>query len=108
MKEWAGQLAQAVRTEVSCLPLGDILAYYNITHIDFFSLDVEGGELLVLQSLDFTCVTIDVIVVELDQHDKVKNDAVRTLLLQAGYDRHSRTVSNDWFVRRGFNASSGP
>ena len=31
----------------------DVLAYLQVRHIDFLSLDVEGGELSVLQTLDF-------------------------------------------------------
>ena len=40
---------QAVITEVPCLPLGKLLADLKLTHINFFSLDVEGAELSVLE-----------------------------------------------------------
>ena len=29
---------------INCLPMGDILKHLKIRHIDFFSLDVEGGK----------------------------------------------------------------
>ncbi len=51
--------------EVTCAPLADILAAVgDITHINFFVLDVEGAELEVLQALDLTRVSFDVVVVE--------------------------------------------
>ena len=37
----------------------------NITHLSFFSLDVEGAELLVLETIDFNIIQIDVIMVEI-------------------------------------------
>ena len=40
---------QAVVTEVPCLPLGKLLADLKLTHVNFFSLDVEGAELSVLE-----------------------------------------------------------
>ena len=49
-------------------------------HFDFFSLDVEGAEYGVLQSLDFAKYSFGIIVVEADGHNKMKNMAVRTLL----------------------------
>ncbi len=48
---------QAVITEVPCLPLGKLLADLKLTHVNFFSLDVEGAELSVVEactSLPFT------------------------------------------------------
>ena len=40
---------QAVITEVPCLPLGKLLADLKLTHVNFFSLDVEGAELSVVE-----------------------------------------------------------
>ena len=41
---------------VACAPLRDTFARGNVTHVDFFSLDVEGAELDVLQTIDWTQV----------------------------------------------------
>ncbi|GMH67320.1 hypothetical protein TL16_g12932 [Triparma laevis f. inornata] len=38
--------------QVHCGPLKDYLHALSIKHIDFFSLDVEGAELLVVQQFD--------------------------------------------------------
>ena len=64
-------------TAVPCGPLTPVLqdvfgvaisttaTINNITHISFFSLDVEGAELLVLETIDFNIIQIDVIMVEI-------------------------------------------
>jgi FkbM family methyltransferase len=39
---------------------------HRITHVDYFSLDVEGAELQVLKSIDFSKVRIELLTVEID------------------------------------------
>lgn len=43
-----------------CFPIYSYLLALNITHVDYFSLDVEGDELDVLQTLPFDKVNIEV------------------------------------------------
>ena len=38
------------------------------THIDYFSLDVEGAEMIILKSIDWKHLDIDVFTIETDQH----------------------------------------
>lgn len=66
------QHAKGARLQVrrEMLPLrafADIFAENNITRIDFLSVDVEGAEQLVLDSIDYTAVSIRAIVVERPQ-----------------------------------------
>ncbi len=63
-KDWYTQLQAAAQIAVACVPLREILAHYNVRDVDLFSLDVEGGELTVLQSIDFDCFSFNVAVVE--------------------------------------------
>ncbi|CAL4083176.1 unnamed protein product, partial [Meganyctiphanes norvegica] len=65
-------------TSVQCLPLSSILTALKVRHIDLLSLDVEGAELDILNTLDFSLFTIDVIFIEVlsnknieDQHKEV-------------------------------------
>jgi hypothetical protein len=37
-------------------------------HIDYFSLDVEGAKMIILQSIDWKHLDIDVYTIETDQH----------------------------------------
>jgi FkbM family methyltransferase len=49
---------------IHCGPLSYYIEQLGITHIHFWSLDVEGAELSVLQTVDFNAVQIDVIMAE--------------------------------------------
>ena len=50
--------------EVLCIPLYSILKAISMTHINFFSLDVEGAELDILRTIPFHLVTIDLFMIE--------------------------------------------
>jgi len=49
---------------VKCFPLNTIMAALNVFHVDYFSLDVEGPEIEILRTVDWTRLRIDVITVE--------------------------------------------
>ena len=49
---------------VPCGPLGDWFSALRVTTIDLFSLDVEGAEMVVLQTLNWDMLTIGVLLVE--------------------------------------------
>eukprot|EP00966_Prymnesium_polylepis_P072417 1681615-Prymnesium_polylepis.1 len=49
---------------VACGPLGDWLSLLRLKHVDFFSLDVEGSELAVLETLDWSSFSVHVMLVE--------------------------------------------
>lgn len=95
---------------VRCEPLPTILGTFGVQHINFFSLDVEGGELSILRAIDFSLVSFDVLVIEADGLNKEKDKAVIDLLGTKGYKYHGHVTNtrNDWFVREGFNASRAP
>ena len=54
----------AEREEVLCIPLFSILEAIRMTHIRFFSLDVEGAEFDILQTIPFDKVKTDLFVIE--------------------------------------------
>ena len=68
---------------VPCAPMATLLQ--GMRHVDFWSVDVEGAELVVLSTVDWGAVQIDVIIVELDEHNPPKNFEVRKLLQAVGY-----------------------
>jgi len=71
---------QIETVDVPCNPMAHILEKNQITHIDFWSLDVEGGEVSVLQTVDFTAVEISVILIENAEDDE--SDRKRKLVAE--------------------------
>ena len=115
-RSWHGSaevMPQGARP-VSCLPLHTLLHMFGITRVDLFSLDVEGAELEVLKTVDFSAVRINVIVVEQDGGNPEKEEAVRQLLLANDFRVDSSLDSitagrrNGWFVHRQFQPSKAP
>ncbi len=73
---------------VHCGPLSGPLKQLGIRRIDFWSLDVEGSELAVLETVDFDAVRIDVIMAESENNLPGKEhlaEEVRAFLKQKGY-----------------------
>ena len=48
---------------VRCTPVGPVLRHMQTAHIDFFSLDVEGAEMEVLQGMDWN-ISVSVFLIE--------------------------------------------
>ena len=49
--------------KIPCIPLHAVLKRANVSHINFFILDVEGGELDVLHTINWNTTTFDVLVI---------------------------------------------
>lgn len=58
------RVQDAPRRRITCAPLARLLRRRGLTHIDFLSLDIEGGERGALESIDWGAVRIDVIALE--------------------------------------------
>lgn len=99
---------------VPCVALGSILQTFGVSHIDFFSLDVEGAELQVLNTLDLKVLHINVIVIEQDGSNPTKDETVRQMLLANNFHldgamKGTKAGSqNDWFVEKHFRRSTAP
>jgi FkbM family methyltransferase len=63
------RLSRDVNTEIISKTLTTLLKTHNITHVDFFSLDVEGFELNVLKGIDFEYCSPTWIVIEVYTKD---------------------------------------
>lgn len=55
--------------DVQSIPLGKLLTQNGINKVDFLSIDVEGSELMVLESIDFKDCHISLIIVENNYDD---------------------------------------
>lgn len=82
-QNWFG-LEKKQSFTVKCSNISNILHIHKITHIDFFSLDVEGSELNVLETFDFS-IYVHYWTIEFNSDKEYKNKMVRKLLLDNGY-----------------------
>lgn len=89
--------------EVSCRPLADIVKMHTEqTFFDLLSLDVEGGEFSVIQTLG--TLEFGVIIVEADGHDRRKNSMFQTFLSRTGYIlTDSRVGNNQIYIHSKFD-----
>jgi len=62
LRRW--RIGAKAQVAVPCGPLGDWLKLLGVRHIDFFSLDVEGAELMVLNTIDWGALTVRVLLSE--------------------------------------------
>ena len=77
---------------VSAMPLRNMLAPYSLTYVDLFVVDVEGGELMILETFDWN-IEVGIILVELlsfhtnkmyNSH-RDKDEKVIKFLVQRGF-----------------------
>jgi len=66
-----------------CVPFNDVLDVIGVHHIDYLSLDIEGPELLVLETIDWSRIRIDIMTVEIHGDMKKLNDS-RVLMKRIG------------------------
>lgn len=69
-----------------CFPLVDILGIIGVNHVDYLSLDIEGPELQVLETVDWNRVRVDIMTVEIHGDMKKLNDS-RQLMNRIGLYR---------------------
>jgi FkbM family methyltransferase len=118
MSTVANGVAHTLKTggiQVPCEPLSQIFKTHSIHRIHFFSLDVEGAELDVLQTIQWDAVQIDVLMVETDMAfnaNQTKIRAVRKYLASVGMIQvpskfHNTTRRNGRNIRPMFLSISG-
>ena len=98
----------AGKQTVPCGPLGAWLSALRVTHLDFFSLDVQGAELMVLGTLNWRMLSVGVLLSECKRVgcSDPQDTAVRTLLEEraglrwAGMLRARHDVWDGIFVNR--------
>lgn len=84
--------------EVVGQTLTSVISDTEFKHIDFFSLDVEGYELHVLNGLDFKLFSPTIILVETEHVERVDE------LLSPLYDRVDQLSPHDYLYRKKGNA----
>ena len=90
--------------EVECDTLDNLLLTYapQATMFEFLGLDVEGAEMSVLESIDFSRIAFGIMLIEADQHNPLKNLAMTKFLETRGYSFMFEYERSYWFVNDDF------
>ena len=92
---------------VQCVRLNALLQELRVSQIDLWVLDIEGAEASVLRSMDFSSVTINAIVMECDNHDKMK-DSKKISILETNGFKCQLVERNCMCKSKLYKASSAP
>jgi len=57
----------------------------GVDHVDLFSIDVEGSELVVLETMDWS-IPVHVVIIELAERDPEKDEKCRVILRKQGFE----------------------
>ena len=90
MQRWGGHMMKGTghkRVNVSCRELGSILDDAAIARLNYISVDVQGAEDVVLQTVNLR--RLDVVLVEEEPTSPQKNERVRAMLLASGFVQHA-------------------
>lgn len=105
-EDWAvGHLEEkpgSITVDVQCFPFYSILLALEISHIDAFSLDVEGAEVLILDTVPFDKVDISMMNVEY-QHVKGGPGFLQQYLEGKGYVTVKKVFRDLIVKRKGLN-----
>lgn len=84
--------------DIECHTFNTIAKKYGLQHIDLLSIDTEGGELGILQSIDLKQINIDVIVAE----NNYKDPQLPAFLISQGYNFVFRCGPDEIFKKLTF------
>jgi hypothetical protein len=77
-KRW---VRSGTELKVKCTKFGDLMSKLERKHIDYFSLDVEGAEMIILESIPFDKISISVFTIEIGQNAA----NIRSFMSSKGY-----------------------
>ena len=102
--EWIRKGSMKLRlTDIQCLPMYSLLKALNQTRVDYFSLDVEGVELDVLQTIPWEQVDIQVMTVEF-VHLRQGRAALKKYVESLGYETVTKVTkggsANDYVFKK--------
>ena len=91
----------SIEYEVDGEPISEILNKSNIEYIDLITIDVEGGEEVVLKTFDFK-IPIYVVCIELDEHNPEKDERCRAILIENGFTFNKRFLINEFWINNNY------
>ena len=87
--------------EVKGCPIKDIISKTNIKYIDIFFIDVEGSELIVLETMDWT-IEIYIIIIEMHNIDIENENKCRQVLINNGFEYHNKIICNEIWINNNY------
>lgn len=85
-------------TTVPCVPMREVLAMAKLSHVDLYSIDVEGAELAVIRTHDFHAVPAHVVLIEMrpaDEGRDFSNAKIRRALYARDFCRFDNSVGHN-------------
>ena len=92
--------------QVQCFPLYSVLKAMGQPKVDYFSLDIEGAEFAVLNTIPWKDVDIDVLGVEVNHAGDIfdgSRDDIADLLYEHEYKYMGRTKIDDFYMKKNRN-----
>lgn len=77
IKKFKNEFKSMKTIKCKTINIMDLFEENNIKHIDYFSLDIEGYELNILNTIDFDKINIDFFTIEWSNNEKIKNDLIK-------------------------------
>ena len=92
---------------IECVPISDIFSLLELKRVDLWILDVEGAELIVLESVNWNKISISAIIMESDESSPEKNQMKLDILVRNGFNC-TRSVSraDELCTHKSFKPSS--
>ena len=81
--------------DVECIPINELLEKHQMFRIDFCSIDTEGGELEILESIDMKRHQFDVVCVE----NNYKSTRIQDLMVSMGFEMVTRLDIDEVYKR---------
>lgn len=101
--EVQGHLFYERQIEVQCFPLYSVLKALNNPNIDYFSLDIEGAEFVVLKTIPWHKVNITLIDVEVNHAGVIfpgTRDDIQQYLAQQNFKYVQNVVIDDFYLKQ--------
>lgn len=73
------------RIFVPCFHIQSVLDAYELTHIDYLSIDAEGADIFILKAIDWTRFSADIVSVESHENDNLEEQLKFFFLSELGY-----------------------
>ena len=91
--------------QVQCFPLYSVLQAFNNPKIDYFSLDIEGAEYVVLETLPWNKINMTLMSIETNHAGDIfpgSREDIQIFLEARGYKLKETVVIDDFYIHKDF------